>query len=217
MIEKSYRHWAHHVLLASLAALMVGVGLVVAVLGLEGETGDENRIASADALVLMAGASHERLPTVARLYHEGVAPRILLTNDGIRGAFSREHQRNLYHVEWDEVALLKRGIPPEAIAKLHFIASGTVYDALNTRAFVRADGSIRSLLVVTSDYHTRRTLWSFEQVFADDAVTIGVVAADSPQRGAGERFRIHGVELLKSVVYRIWHRVHPATFRGETA
>jgi len=37
----------------------------------------------ADAIVVMAGQRDQRLPTAARLYHKGVAPRMLLTNDNV--------------------------------------------------------------------------------------------------------------------------------------
>ena len=49
----------------------------------------------ADALVVMAGQRGERLPPVARFYHEGVAPRILLANDGVFAGWSRKYQRNI--------------------------------------------------------------------------------------------------------------------------
>jgi uncharacterized SAM-binding protein YcdF (DUF218 family) len=208
-------NWPLLAALISITGLLFGAGLVVASPAVEDYLCVETPVARADALVLMAGSRGERLPAIARLYHAGIAPRILLTNDGVSGAFSREHGRNLYLVEWTEVELLKRGVPPEAIVKLDFIASGSVYDALNTRSFVRSDGGIRSLLVVTSDYHTRRTLWTFEKVFADDPVEIGVHPADTPPRSGGARVRIQAVELLKTICYRVWFRVYPATFRGD--
>ncbi len=214
MIDRAC-NWSLVAALLSFAGVLFGVGLVVAAPVLDDFLRVESPLAAADALVVMAGSPHERLPTVADLYHRGTAPRILLTNDGISGAFSSAHQRNLYLVEWAEVDLLERGVPPEAIVKLDFIASGTVYDALNTRAFVRTDDAIQSLLVVTSDYHTRRTLWTFEKVFADDPVAIRIFPADSPPRRAVERLRLQSVELLKSVCYRVWYLVYPATFRGD--
>jgi uncharacterized SAM-binding protein YcdF (DUF218 family) len=135
----------------------------------------EQSLFQADALVLMAGGGrYERLPAVVELYEDGVAPRILLTNDGVIGRWSEKHQRNLYHVEWAREYLLDREVPAEAIEILDFIESGSYFDALNTRHFVDEDNTIRSLLVVSSNYHTRRTLWTFERVFAGTDVKVGV-------------------------------------------
>ena len=132
----------------------------------------------ADALVVMAGETSVRLPAAARLYKEGKADKILLTNDGIFSSWSEEKQRNLYEVEWSEDKLLRMGIPGSAIVKLTYSASGSIFDALNTRKFVLANG-VRSLIIVTSDYHTRRSLWAFERVFQGRNVNIGVYPADS--------------------------------------
>ena len=130
----------------------------------------------ADAIVLMAGSDKERLTTVADLYHRGFAPTVLLTNDGIFSAWSNEYSRNLYQVEWAQLELIKNGVPKDAIVRLKYTQSGTFYDALNTEVFVQ-DNKLTSLIIVTSDYHTRRTLWSFEKVFIGQPVKLGVYSS----------------------------------------
>jgi len=145
----------------------------------------------ADALVVMAGEIPVRLQAAARAYLSGKADKILLTNDGILGGWSEEKQRNLYQVEWAEEELLKMKVPENAIVKLAYSSSGSVHDALNTRSAVMKRG-IRSITVVTSDYHTRRSFWIFERVFRGLPVKIGVYSADS---GMGRKS-----ELNKSLI-----------------
>jgi uncharacterized SAM-binding protein YcdF (DUF218 family) len=159
----------------------------------------------ADALVLMAGSPRERLPTVVRLYQAGRAPVILMANDGNRGAWSQEHQRNLYEVEWAELEMLKQGIPARAIEKLPFSASGTMHDARHAIDFARSKG-LRSLLVVTVDYHTRRTLWSFQRAAGDDSLSSAVypVTNDKTADFSFRRLYILAVEAMKNVYY--WWR-----------
>ena len=165
----------------------------------------EPTLQRADALVLMAGSPRERLPMVVRLYQEGRAPIILMANDGNRGAWSQEHQRNLYEVEWAELELLKQGIPAEAIEKLPFTASGTIHDARHAMDLARG-GGLHSLLVVTSDYHTRRTMWSFLRVGGDDSLSLAVypVANNKTADISFRRFCILAVEAMKNVYY--WWR-----------
>ena len=160
----------------------------------------------ADAIVVMAGNAEQRLPGAARLYHKGIAPRILLTNDGVFAGWSREYQRNLYLVEWAREDLLDKGVPGEDIVLLGYTQSGTIHDALNTREYVSAHGNVSSLLVVTSDYHSRRTLWTFQQVFAEYGVEIGVYPVKySGDEGFGQRLPTLLMEMIKLVYY--WIRI----------
>ena len=78
----------------------------------------ERPLSQADTLVLMAGSLRTRASTIVDLYHSEIAPRILLTNDGILGAWSQREQRNLYQVEWTKEFLVERGIP-EAVSYTH--------------------------------------------------------------------------------------------------
>jgi uncharacterized SAM-binding protein YcdF (DUF218 family) len=106
-------------------------------------------------------------------------------------------------VEWAEEKLLDMGIPGSAIVKLTYSASGSIFDALNTRKFILAHG-IRSIMVVTSDYHTRRSLWTFERVFQSRNVEIGVYPADTGMGNMSiiKRSAVLGFEMTKFLYYR---------------
>jgi len=157
---------------------------------------------SADALVVMAGSMDERLPAAALLYKNKVANKILLTNDGVSSAFSEEKHRNLYQIEWAELDLLKTGIPENAILKLSHTSSGTIYDALNSRTAV-LDKGIKSIIIVTSDYHTKRSLWTFKRVYKGYPVRIGVYPVKSKVTTMPffNKFTILGYEMLKFLFY----------------
>lgn len=157
----------------------------------------------ADAIVVMAGGNDVRLPPVAELYRKGVAPRVLLTNDGIFASWSQKYQRNLYLVEWAGEYLLEMGVPENAITLLHYTASGTIHDARNTLAYVRTHPEIRNLLVVTSDYHSRRTLWTFRRIFEGQGVQIGVYPVADLSETWWRRTSVLYLEFLKYVYYRV--------------
>ena len=159
------------------------------------------RVSNPDALVVMAGSKDHRLPAVAELYHQGVAPKILLANDGVRGAWSVKHQRNLYMVEWAKEDLLELDVPEQSIELLDFTKSGSYFDALNTKTFVLDDGTIDSLLVVSSHYHTRRTLWTFRQVFSDTDIIVGVYPVSDDPDYVGRYLKAYTVEFVKLVYY----------------
>ena len=160
--------------------------------------------ARADALVVMAGSRELRVPTALRRFQEGLVPQILLANDGVRGAWSEKHQRNLYLAEWSRESLIEEGVPPEAIVILPYTASGSMYDARHALDYARAQG-LESLLVVTSDYHTRRTLWCFQRAAGAEPLELGVLPAQNgrPEPPTWERRRTLLVEAIKYLWYRL--------------
>lgn len=158
----------------------------------------------ADALVLMAGSMPERLPAVEALYKQGKGRKILITNDGVLGAWSIKFGRNLYQAEWAQVHLEERHIPKESIEILPFSSSGTFYDALSTRKYV-CGHHMKSLVIVTSDYHTRRSLWTFRNVFRGLPVSIGVfpVKTEIINSSSIGKTKVLLLEGLKLFYYRI--------------
>jgi uncharacterized SAM-binding protein YcdF (DUF218 family) len=154
-----------------------------------------------DALVVMAGSKNHRLPAAAQLYLHGVAPKVLLANDGVRAAWSEKYKRNLYMVEWARETLLELGVAEEDILLLGFAASGSIHDALRTYEHVNSNDGLQRLLVVTSHYHTRRTLSAFTRIFAGTGVDIGVYSVPKDPAYQGRYLKIYTVELMKLVYY----------------
>lgn len=135
----------------------------------------------ADALLVLSGSSNyvERARWAARLYREGRAPLILLTDDGERGGWSSQEQRNPFFVEHAARELNRAGVPLEKIEVLPGIVSSTYDEALALRE-AAASRNLRSVLVVTSAYHSRRALWTMRRVSQGSDIEVGV---DSPPAG----------------------------------
>lgn len=152
-----------------------------------------------DAIILLAGSYEERLLSVVGLYADGYSDKIILTNDGVKRGWLLSHQKNLYAVERCELDLILKGIPQQAIIKLPFFKSGTVYDALMVRNYVKKH-KLKSIIIVTSDYHTRRAYWIFERVLRDQKISIGIYPAIS-------RVGFWGLmkEMIKSIYYTMMY------------
>jgi uncharacterized SAM-binding protein YcdF (DUF218 family) len=138
-------------------------------------------LSSADALVVLSGSATylERTGWAARLYSEGRAPLIILTNDNVQGGWSVAEQRNPMFVELAAEELKRKGVPAEKIEAIMGEASGTYEEALRLREYA-VNRNLRSLLVVTSAYHSRRALWTLRRVFEGSGITIGL---DTPATG----------------------------------
>jgi len=138
-------------------------------------------LASADAIVVMSGSSTylERADWAARLYREGRAPVIILTNDSLISGWDKKEQRNPYFYELAARELQKRGVPETKIQVVSDIALGTYEESVGVRDYATAH-QLKRLLVVTSAYHTRRTLWSLRHACEGSGIEIGI---DSPPPG----------------------------------
>jgi uncharacterized SAM-binding protein YcdF (DUF218 family) len=134
---------------------------------------------SAKTIVLLAGGYKERSPVVADLYHKMKAEKIVVTDDNVRRGWSPKHKRNLYSSERTYEALTELGVPGQVIVNLPFGKSGTVFDALAVREYLLKE-RVGEIMLVTSDYHARRTLWIFRRVLNDLPVAIGITPAPSP-------------------------------------
>jgi len=122
---------------------------------------------SPDAIVVLSGAAdyEERNLEAARLFRNGSGRRIVLTDDGVPGGWSNENERNLQFVEKASALLVENGVPEQAIEIVPGAindgkAIGTVVEARKILAFCRERRYSR-LLLVTSAYHSRRALATF--------------------------------------------------------
>ncbi|HEX8148894.1 MAG TPA: YdcF family protein [Pyrinomonadaceae bacterium] len=132
-----------------------------------------------DALVVLGGSAAyaERAAAAARLYGEGRAPLVLLTDDGVLGGWSEDEQRNPRFVELAAAELRRGGVPAESIAVLDARPTNTHEEADAVRAYAAGRG-LRSLLVVTSSYHSRRALRTWRRVFGGSGVEVGLEPAE---------------------------------------
>ena len=132
----------------------------------------------ADAIVLLSGSSSykERALRAAELFGAGEASRIILTNDGQQGSWSNTLQRNPFYYESTLAELNRLGVPRERVDVLLEPVSNTYEEALLVRSHIEKQ-QIRTILVVTSAYHSRRSLWTYRRVLSDNGVRIGLESA----------------------------------------
>lgn len=168
----------------------------------------------ADAIAVLAGSSTylERTHRAAQLFHEGRAALIVLTNDNLRSGWSAEQQSNPFFVEQAREELKRRGVPVGSIEIVPGVVSTTYDEALRLRQYAR-ERSLRSLLVVTSAYQSRRTLWTLRRVFQNSDVLIGVETAETGEQSPSPNtWWLHKLgwksvpgEYLKILYYRLKH------------
>jgi len=149
----------------------------------------------ADVIVLLGGGSHERPLRAAELFRQHAAPRILITGAG-DDALNRQ-------------LLLQSGVPASAI-EVENKSMTTHENAEFTLERLRAE-SVSRVILVTSWYHSRRALKTFEHEAPDlkfySRPSYFAFAREEWKRlGISKRMRL---EFLKLPGYWIRYGVNP--------
>ncbi|HAO77944.1 MAG TPA: hypothetical protein DCQ92_03005 [Verrucomicrobia subdivision 3 bacterium] len=155
---------------------------------------DSGRV-SADVIVLLGGGSHERPERAAELFKAQAAPRLIISGEG-----DDEINRQL---------LIQAGVPAGAI-QLEGKSRTTRENAEFTVKLLRAE-KVRSVIIVTSWYHSRRALKCFEHFapeikFYSRPSYFAFAREDWTRLGISKRMRL---EFLKLPGYWIRYGVNP--------
>jgi uncharacterized SAM-binding protein YcdF (DUF218 family) len=133
----------------------------------------------ADAVVVLSGSSTyiERVRCAAMILSDGRAQKIILTNDNLQAGYSVAQDRNPFFVELAVAELRRVGVPPNKIEVIAIPAMNTYDEAILLRDY-SMQHDLQSLSIVTSPYHTRRALGTFERAFRGRSTKLGI---ESPQ------------------------------------
>jgi uncharacterized SAM-binding protein YcdF (DUF218 family) len=135
----------------------------------------EKPLAKADAIWVLGGSSVyvERTQKAAELYRQKIADKIFVIDDNSRGGWNDGEKRNIPFYELSRRELIANGVDENAIEIVKPIGDGTNYEA-QLFAQLNQQKQIKSLLLVTSAYHTRRALWTFEHFSTQNAQQIEI-------------------------------------------
>lgn len=155
----------------------------------------------ADAIIVLGGEPLARPKQAALLYKQGVAEKVFVSGVG-------DSARN-------RQILIQSGVPVSAIT-MEPRASTTYQNAKMLKPMLESAG-VRSALIVTSPFHTRRALACFRKVIPE--IRFGVTEASidwwkSP-KGMVDESRFACVELLKTLEYWLLYGVYPFDHAGE--
>jgi uncharacterized SAM-binding protein YcdF (DUF218 family) len=166
--------WFHRVAIGTIVAALCWLSAWIAARALV----VQEPLSRADVLLVLAGAKvyGERVTYAAHLFLDGRAGRIVLTNDGNLQSWSRTLQRNPLSVERATLMLGRLGVPAANIEALQGRVDSTHDEALLMRRYAEAH-HVKSIVVVTSGYHTRRASWTLRRVFRGTGIQIGIEPA----------------------------------------
>jgi uncharacterized SAM-binding protein YcdF (DUF218 family) len=159
----------------------------------------ESSAQSSDAIILLS-SSEERMERAIELYRDGKADKIILTN-------STEH--------WTKKeTVAERGVDEQDMIE-EPKATSTFENATLSKEIMK-EHNFSSAIVVTSDYHSRRTKMTFDAVYGND-IQLSYSFAKSyfnPEDGLTEReTETAFTEYIKMIAY--WpHLFNPCYYHG---
>lgn len=177
----------------------------------------EKPLETADVIVILSGSKAfvERTQTAAELYNRGFSKKIILTDDGERGGWNKSEQTNLKFSELAKRELIKQGVAAEDVEILEPEVSGTIYEATVFFENYAADNNLHNVLLVTSIYHTNRTIWTFERENKrnNSQINFGIEHAPFNERNppsetwwlSASGWRVVAGEYVKIFVYWIFY------------
>jgi uncharacterized SAM-binding protein YcdF (DUF218 family) len=161
----------HSRLAAGLAALTLGSAATFGLLHAGTVLVVNVPVAAPDAIVSLASHEWERLPVTARLACQFPKSRVILTLPPYAS------RNNCHDCSNRLQTLMTYGVRRDRIAIVPITQSSTYGEALAVRDYMRRTG-LRSLLIVTSTYHTHRALATFRAALEGNGAVVGVMPAD---------------------------------------
>jgi len=127
---------------------------------------------TSDVIVVLSGDNYdaERATRAASLFKSGMAPRVVATGRALRS----------YATTTDLMKrdLIEHGVPENAIVPFTHKADDTRDEAAAVSEFVASHGW-KKVLLVTSNYHTRRSQYIYEHTLPSNDQLLTVAAPDS--------------------------------------
>jgi uncharacterized SAM-binding protein YcdF (DUF218 family) len=129
----------------------------------------EDPLQQSDALLLLSDDNFfaDRATRTSELYRQKLAPVVVASGRRLRPTAGV--------AELMEHDLIERGVPKDRIIRFSQDADNTREEALALRALA-TEKNWRSVIVVTSNYHTRRARYIFQRVFSE-SIAVRVASA----------------------------------------
>jgi len=163
----------------------------------------------ADAIICLSGDRQTRTPECLRLWKNKFAPRLFVTQEKPKN--KEFHQLELSHLEFARAVTkrMKLDAKWELLPSLSDGVTSTFDEAEDALSLAKAAGWQR-IILVTDEFHTRRSLLAFEKVFKGSGVDVQVAGAPNEVFGVDNWWQSdRGIlayfgETIKYPIYLLW-------------
>lgn len=137
----------------SFVLFIIGGAITIFILGTDYLTMDDSPPPSTTEAIIVLSGNIERLEHGAELFRNGGADHMILTNSTENGTTKKE--------------AISLGVPGQAI--IEEPSAQSTYENAKFSMEVIKEEDFESAIVVTSDYHSRRTKMTFDDIYDEEA------------------------------------------------
>lgn len=130
----------------------------------------------ADVIIVLNGRDAERSLAAVDLYNQGYAGLIImagLVKQPGSEEFWKRVGNNFEQKNFFQKAIEAMGVPSNAFKRIENGVTSTYDEAIVTRQFLKENG-YKSILIVTSKWHSRRAYLTFKSVIKDDGIKVWI-------------------------------------------
>jgi uncharacterized SAM-binding protein YcdF (DUF218 family) len=168
-----------------------------------------NATVGGDAIICLSGDRETRIPECLRLWNEGYAPRLFVTAE--RPKNKEFNQLELSHLQFAQAVTKRMGLDAkwELLPSQSGGATSTFDEAADALQVARQE-KWEKIILVTDEFHTRRSLLAFQKVFAGSGVEIQAAGAVNEVFAIDDWWKSdRGIlayfgETIKYPVYLLW-------------
>ena len=163
-------------------------------------------LAKADAIVVLGGGLETRPFEAARLYHQGLAPKILLMN--VKPSPTEQIGITPPEKDLTHQVLLKKDVPDSDCITIGDGVASTYDESRAVRDWMEKTGG-KKVIIPTDLFHTRRVRWLFRKELKGTGASALVVVAPTEQYQATNWWKHEeGLiafqnEVVKSMYYHL--------------
>lgn len=163
----------------------------------------------ADAIICLSGGRGTRTPECLRLWNEGYGSRLFVTEEKTKN--KQFYKLELSHLEFARAVTeqMKLDAVWELLPSLADGATSTFDEAADALAMASKEGWKR-IILVTDEFHTRRSLLAFKKVFEGSEIELQVAGAPNEVFSVDDWWKSdRGIlayfgETIKYPIYLLW-------------
>ena len=168
-----------------------------------------NATPGADAIICLSGDRETRNPECLRLWKDGYAKRLFVTAEKPKN--KEFNQLELSHLQFAQAVTKRMQLDAlwELLPSLTDGATSTFDEAADALAMAQKEGWER-IILVTDEFHTRRSLLAFQKVFEGSGIEVEVAGAPNEVFGMDDWWKSdRGIlayfgETIKYPIYLLW-------------
>ena len=168
-----------------------------------------NATPGADAIICLWGDRETRNPECLRLWKEGYAKRLFVTAEKPKN--KEFNQLELSHLQFAQAVAKRMQLDAawELLPSLTDGVTSTFDEAADALAMAQREGWER-IILVTDEFHTRRSFLAFRKVFEGSSIKVQVTGAPNEVFGVDDWWKSdRGIiayfgETIKFPIYLLW-------------